>query len=172
MSRLFTVCVCVCLLASFCQISAFCSFFVCSLACFRYGTGALATMGACVFSNPLEVIKTRMQLQVSCVCGVCVCVCVCACVCGVCVCVCVRVCVRLCGLKACSFCEPVALHDAQGELQARGTYATQYRNVFHAGYVVLRNEGIRYRAFGPWALCCRYQFCFSPTHPTHSPLMT
>ena len=26
-------------------------------------TGGLATCGACVFSNPLEVVKTRMQLQ-------------------------------------------------------------------------------------------------------------
>eukprot|EP01147_Barroeca_monosierra_P002555 gene2555-5474_t len=59
----------------------------------KYGTGALATMGACIFSNPLEVIKTRMQLQ--------------------------------------------------GEMQSRGTYVTQYRNVFHAGYVIVKNEGIR-----------------------------
>ena len=30
----------------------------------RYTTGAMATMGACLFTNPLEVLKTRMQLQV------------------------------------------------------------------------------------------------------------
>eukprot|EP00043_Microstomoeca_roanoka_P017296 m.180251 g.180251 ORF g.180251 m.180251 type:complete len:311 (-) comp16612_c0_seq4:2973-3905(-) len=59
----------------------------------KYGTGAVATMGACVFSNPLEVLKTRLQLQ--------------------------------------------------GEMQARGSYTTKYRGVFHAGYVIYRNEGIR-----------------------------
>ena len=26
-------------------------------------TGGLAASGACLFSNPLEVVKTRMQLQ-------------------------------------------------------------------------------------------------------------
>ncbi|EGD73106.1 hypothetical protein PTSG_04820 [Salpingoeca rosetta] len=57
----------------------------------KYGTGAVATMGACIFSNPLEVIKTRMQLQ--------------------------------------------------GEMKSYGTYTKSYRNVFHAGYLIFKNEG-------------------------------
>eukprot|EP00056_Hartaetosiga_gracilis_P021841 m.26798 g.26798 ORF g.26798 m.26798 type:complete len:325 (+) comp9295_c0_seq1:36-1010(+) len=59
----------------------------------KYGMGSLATMGASVFSNPMEVMKTRLQLQ--------------------------------------------------GEMQARGTYTTKYRNVFHAMKVVFKNEGVR-----------------------------
>eukprot|EP00049_Salpingoeca_infusionum_P026558 m.26368 g.26368 ORF g.26368 m.26368 type:complete len:308 (-) comp8820_c0_seq3:822-1745(-) len=59
----------------------------------KYATGAMATMGACLFSNPLEVLKTRMQLQ--------------------------------------------------GEMQAKGAYTTQYRNVFHAFSTIWKNEGIR-----------------------------
>lgn len=55
--------------------------------------GGLAASGACLFSNPFDVLKTRMQLQ--------------------------------------------------GELRARGRHAVYYRNVFHAGWVVARNEGIR-----------------------------
>ena len=54
--------------------------------------GSMAACGACVFTNPLEVVKTRMQLQ--------------------------------------------------GELQARGTYARPYRNVFHAFYTIARVDGI------------------------------
>ena len=30
----------------------------------RYFSGAVASMGAVIFSNPIEVVKTRMQLQV------------------------------------------------------------------------------------------------------------
>eukprot|EP00055_Hartaetosiga_balthica_P004079 m.10035 g.10035 ORF g.10035 m.10035 type:complete len:320 (-) comp3596_c0_seq1:190-1149(-) len=59
----------------------------------KYTMGSLATMGATVFSNPMEVMKTRLQLQ--------------------------------------------------GELQARGTYTTNYRGVFHAIKVVFQHEGIR-----------------------------
>lgn len=55
--------------------------------------GGLAAMGASVFSNPFDVIKTRMQLQ--------------------------------------------------GELRARGAHAIYYRNTFHAGYVIAKNEGLR-----------------------------
>lgn len=55
--------------------------------------GGLAASGACIFSNPFDVLKTRMQLQ--------------------------------------------------GELQAKGQHAIYYKNVFHAGYVVAKNEGIR-----------------------------
>lgn len=54
--------------------------------------GSMAACGACLFTNPLEVVKTRMQLQ--------------------------------------------------GELQARGTYAKHYRNVFHAFYTIARVDGI------------------------------
>ena len=54
--------------------------------------GSTAACGACIFTNPLEVVKTRMQLQ--------------------------------------------------GELQARGTYARPYRNVFHAFYTIARIDGI------------------------------
>lgn len=49
-------------------------------------------MGACIFTNPLEVLKTRLQLQ--------------------------------------------------GELKEKGTHAVHYKNVFHAGYVVVKNDGI------------------------------
>ncbi|KAL1497773.1 hypothetical protein ABEB36_008674 [Hypothenemus hampei] len=54
--------------------------------------GGLAASGACIFSNPFDVLKTRMQLQ--------------------------------------------------GELQAKGQHAIYYKNVFHAGYVVVKNEGL------------------------------
>ncbi|XP_066247993.1 solute carrier family 25 member 35-like [Euwallacea similis] len=55
--------------------------------------GGLAASGASIFSNPFDVLKTRMQLQ--------------------------------------------------GELQAKGQHAIHYKNAFHAGYVVAKNEGIR-----------------------------
>ncbi|ERL88817.1 hypothetical protein D910_06199, partial [Dendroctonus ponderosae] len=55
--------------------------------------GGLAASGACLFSNPFDVLKTRMQLQ--------------------------------------------------GELQAKGQHKVFYKNVFHAGYVVAKNEGIK-----------------------------
>ncbi|KAJ8943470.1 hypothetical protein NQ318_006322 [Aromia moschata] len=55
--------------------------------------GGLAASGACIFSNPFDVLKTRMQLQ--------------------------------------------------GELRAEGQHAIYYRNVFHAGWVVAKNEGLR-----------------------------
>lgn len=55
--------------------------------------GGLAACGACLFSNPFDVIKTRMQLQ--------------------------------------------------GELRARGHHAIFYKNVFHGGWVIFKNEGIR-----------------------------
>lgn len=54
--------------------------------------GGAAAMGACLFTNPLEVLKTRLQLQ--------------------------------------------------GELKEKGTHAVHYKNVFHAGYVVAKNDGI------------------------------
>lgn len=54
--------------------------------------GGTAAMGACLFTNPLEVLKTRLQLQ--------------------------------------------------GELQAKGQHAVHYKNVFHSGYVVVKNDGI------------------------------
>lgn len=49
-------------------------------------------MGAGFFTNPLEVMKTRMQLQ--------------------------------------------------GELKARGQHAVHYKNVFHAGYVIAKHDGL------------------------------
>lgn len=55
--------------------------------------GGLAASGASLFSNPFDVLKTRMQLQ--------------------------------------------------GELRAKGAHAVYYKNVFHAGYVVAKNEGLR-----------------------------
>uniref|UniRef100_T1ISE8 Solute carrier family 25 member 35 n=1 Tax=Strigamia maritima TaxID=126957 RepID=T1ISE8_STRMM len=54
--------------------------------------GGLAASGAVLFSNPAEVIKTRMQLQ--------------------------------------------------GELQKKGLYTKHYKNVFHAGYVIARTDGL------------------------------
>ncbi|XP_056642002.1 solute carrier family 25 member 35-like [Diorhabda sublineata] len=53
---------------------------------------ASAAMGACVFTNPLEVLKTRMQLQ--------------------------------------------------GELKAKGQHAVHYRNVIHASYTIVKNDGV------------------------------
>uniref|UniRef100_A0A6P7FHN0 Solute carrier family 25 member 35-like n=1 Tax=Diabrotica virgifera virgifera TaxID=50390 RepID=A0A6P7FHN0_DIAVI len=53
---------------------------------------ASAAMGACIFTNPLEVLKTRMQFQ--------------------------------------------------GELQAKGKHAVHYRNVFHATYNIVKNDGV------------------------------
>ncbi|CAH0554847.1 unnamed protein product [Brassicogethes aeneus] len=58
-----------------------------------FAIGGLAASGAALFSNPFDVLKTRLQLQ--------------------------------------------------GELRARGHHAVFYKNVFHAGYVVAKNEGIR-----------------------------
>ena len=55
-------------------------------------SGGVAACGATLFSNPLEVVKTRMQLQ--------------------------------------------------GELQARGSYNVHYRNVFHAFYMIGKNDGL------------------------------
>lgn len=55
--------------------------------------GGLAASGACLFSNPFDVIKTRMQLQ--------------------------------------------------GELRRRGEHAIFYKNVFHGGWVIAKNEGVR-----------------------------
>ncbi|XP_050310744.1 solute carrier family 25 member 35-like [Anthonomus grandis grandis] len=57
----------------------------------EFAIGGTAAMAACLFTNPLEVLKTRMQLQ--------------------------------------------------GELKAKG-HAVHYKNVFHAGYVVAKNEGV------------------------------
>lgn len=57
-----------------------------------FAIGGLAAVGAGLFTNPLEVLKTRMQLQ--------------------------------------------------GELQARGKHAVHYRNVFHAGYVIAKHDGV------------------------------
>lgn len=54
--------------------------------------GGVAAMGAGFFTNPLEVMKTRMQLQ--------------------------------------------------GELKARGKHAVHYKNVFHAGYVIAKHDGL------------------------------
>lgn len=54
--------------------------------------GGLAAAGASCFSNPIDVLKTRMQLQ--------------------------------------------------GELRKKGQHAVHYRNVFHAAYVVVQNDGV------------------------------
>lgn len=54
--------------------------------------GGLSAAGAGLFSNPIDVLKTRMQLQ--------------------------------------------------GELRAKGQHAVYYRNVFHAAYVVTKNDGM------------------------------
>lgn len=54
--------------------------------------GGAAAVSAGFFTNPLEVLKIRMQLQ--------------------------------------------------GELRAKGHHAVYYKNVFHAGYVVAKNDGI------------------------------
>ena len=80
----------------------------------RYPTGALATMGACLFSNPMEVMKTRLQLQVA----------------------------RLRAARLPPF--PPTLALSQGELKGAATYQKAYRNVFHALTSVYRAEGIRY----------------------------
>lgn len=54
--------------------------------------GGLAASGASFFSNPIDVLKTRMQLQ--------------------------------------------------GELRKKGQHAVYYRNVFHAAFVVIQNDGL------------------------------
>lgn len=58
----------------------------------EFTLGALAAVGATLFTNPIEVLKTRFQLQ--------------------------------------------------GELQQRGQYRVHYRNFLHAGYVIVRTEGL------------------------------
>lgn len=58
----------------------------------EFTIGAVAAMGAGFFTNPLEVLKTRFQLQ--------------------------------------------------GELQKRGQYIVHYKNFLHAGYVIVKSEGI------------------------------
>ena len=57
-----------------------------------FAIGGAAAACACFFTNPLEVMKTRMQLQ--------------------------------------------------GELRSRGHHAVHYKNVFHAGYVIAKHDGI------------------------------
>lgn len=54
--------------------------------------GACASVGAGVFSNPLDVLKTKAQLQ--------------------------------------------------GELRARGQYSVHYKNMFHAAYMITKEEGL------------------------------
>ncbi|XP_011300480.1 solute carrier family 25 member 35-like [Fopius arisanus] len=58
----------------------------------EFTIAALAAVGAGFFTNPIDVVKIRLQLQ--------------------------------------------------GELEARGTYQKFYKNTFHAGYVISKNEGI------------------------------
>lgn len=58
----------------------------------EFALGGVAAMGACIFTNPLEVLKTRLQLQ--------------------------------------------------GELKAKGHHEVHYKNVFHAGFVVVKNDGL------------------------------
>ncbi|XP_069502303.1 solute carrier family 25 member 35-like [Ambystoma mexicanum] len=70
----------------------------------------LAGCAACLFSNPLEVVKTRMQLQ--------------------------------------------------GELCARGTYSTHYRNAFQAMYAIARKDGALALQRGLSAGLL-YQFCMN-----------
>ncbi|XP_011300481.1 solute carrier family 25 member 35-like [Fopius arisanus] len=59
----------------------------------EFGLAASSAVGAVIFTNPLDVVKVRLQLQ--------------------------------------------------GELLKRGTYHKLYKNTLHAGYVILKNEGIR-----------------------------
>lgn len=54
--------------------------------------GGWAAVCAGFFTNPLEVMKTRMQLQ--------------------------------------------------GELKKKGSHAVHYKNVFHAGYVIAKHDGV------------------------------
>jgi len=54
--------------------------------------GASAASGAVIFSNPMDVLKTRMQLQ--------------------------------------------------GELRKKGDYSLVYRNIFHAGYTIAKEDGV------------------------------
>ena len=37
--------------------------FIQSIPNVEYGVGGLAACGACLFTNPLDVVKTRLQLQ-------------------------------------------------------------------------------------------------------------
>lgn len=54
--------------------------------------GGFAAVTAGIFTNPLEVLKIRMQLQ--------------------------------------------------GELKKKGHHAIHYKNIFHASYVIVKNEGV------------------------------
>ncbi|XP_018324399.1 solute carrier family 25 member 35-like [Agrilus planipennis] len=58
----------------------------------EFAIGGLSAVCAGFFTNPLEVLKTRMQLQ--------------------------------------------------GEMQAKGQYTVHYRNIFHAAYNIVKNDGI------------------------------
>lgn len=58
----------------------------------EFAIGGAAAVTAGFFTNPLEVLKIRMQLQ--------------------------------------------------GELKAKGQHVVHYKNVFHAVYVVIKNDGI------------------------------
>lgn len=58
----------------------------------EFAIGGAAAVTAGIFTNPLEVLKIRMQLQ--------------------------------------------------GELKAKGQHVVHYKNVFHAAYAVIKNDGI------------------------------
>lgn len=58
-----------------------------------FAIAGAAAASAGVFTNPIEVMKTRLQLQ--------------------------------------------------GELSAKGKYSVHYKNIFHAGYVVAKHDGVR-----------------------------
>ena len=97
----------------------------------RFATGGLATMGACVFSNPFEVVKTRMQLEVGSVIAI-----------GR-----RQLWLREPRLRVILLCAVTTLTWArlvcQGELQSKGTYKKHYGNFVGAFWSILRTEGIR-----------------------------
>ena len=55
--------------------------------------GGFSAVGTVIFTNPLEMIKIRMQLQ--------------------------------------------------GELKSKGQHAVYYKNVVHAAYVIIKNDGLK-----------------------------
>ena len=76
----------------------------------EFALGGLAACGACFFTNPLDVVKTRMQLQV----------------------------IKYFLYSNPLFLKMYFLMKIQGELRGRGSHAIFYKNSLHAFYVIAK----------------------------------